>query len=315
MRWHFKFYCCLFLTVLSPLLCLAGIEYDAVQNIIWVTDYPAWRPCVFADVVAANDWNGWNTVVYDQKSDLYVVRSHLYIGDANLRDTYFQVGDSAHRRIKVEMHGNIILVPDISAFWNDDRHRANVHKQTPGNNALLIGDADDSAIKPTIRFAAGYGLAVGIDGRARTHAGEIYLYNAVLTALPGETRRVIGVGGWLSLCGRTVRLINSCVENVKYGVKGVMGGGWDHVVSGVTFENMQVGLSQYWDNRAFKKPLRNCAFIKCDIALDRISEYLLIENCVFMENRQNWVFEKNKFKGGFLKNCEIDGIQTNGVLH
>ncbi len=140
------------------------------------------------------------------------------------------------------------------------------------------------------------------------------MHNAEIAAFAGETGRVIGIQGWLCLRGRVVNLLGSRIADTQNGILGVMGGGWNHRVYDMLFENMGVGLRGYWDNRYLKKPLDECCFINCDTALGNVYGHLLLKNCVFRNNRHNWSINRRSINNIILENCEIDGCKTNGTI-
>ena len=292
----------------------AGVEYAPDKNIIWVAGYPSNYPCTLEYIQRIDRINGWGKVDYDEAADVYTIRSHLYIGADNCWDTHFQIGDNTHPRVTVVMHGNIIVHPDVPRFASDTAYKTFVPKTTPGVNVLRSGDPVNTSITPAIQFAPGYGLALGFGDRRWPFAGELHLYNSAITAMPGETGRVVGINGWLRLQGRTIRLVNSRVANVRQGVHGVMGSGWDHQVRGMTFENMGIGLRGYWDNRGMRKPLEDCRFLRCGIALDRPGALVALKNCVFEQNDRNWNITTQVSSELFFENCMVDGQRIDGKL-
>lgn len=309
----------LFIVVTLASLCLmvtayAGVEYVRDKNIIWVTDYPPAYPCTPKLIFQADQAGGWGKVEYNEAADTYIIRSDLYIGTDNLWSTYFQIGDNEYPRTIVEMHGNIIVHPDVPQFTDTEKYKTFISpKTTPGANALFVGCSANPDIRPAIRFAAGHGLALGFSDRRWPFAGELYVYNSAITSLPTETGRVVGLNGWLRLQGRTIRLVDSHISNMRHGIQGVMGGGWDHQVSGMIFENMGIGLLGYWDSRAMTKPLKNCSFLRCGIALSQPHTYLSLINCNFEQNDVNW--DLKQIKQIFLHNCVVDGKPTEETIN
>ncbi len=312
MRQFLKYIWLLGMAGLCPAPGMAGIEYDAARNIIWVSDYPVWRPCVMDDILRQDTINKWKRTAYNYNEDLYEVVAHVYIGDANGRDTYFQIGDHTHPQATIKMHGNLVVSPDLPYNHTDKSRMA--QNDTSGVNALTLGRHDNPEIRPRIQFAPGCGLQVGPEEGNRQWSGEIYVHNAEISGFTGETGRVIGIQGWLNLRGRVVHLLSSRIADVQNGIRGVMGGGWNHRVYDMVFENMGVGMRGYWDNRYLKKPLDACCFINCETALENVYGQVLMKDCVFRNNRQNWSFNRSSLENIFLENCEIDGCKTNGKV-
>jgi hypothetical protein len=293
---------------LASLPLLAEISYDQARNRISIVDFSEDLPCGLENVANADRLNAWNRVEYDATTTTWTVNADIYIGDNSGRDTVFRIGSAACLKPLVIMNGDLVVCPDVPAFAPDEKMQYFMKKTTPGVNRLLVGDSENPAVKPIIRFASGKGLVIGkgLPGRFPA-SGEFYLYNAEITAARPDESGMIGsaalADGSLLLSARSLRMINSKIAWVKNGVSGPKGA-WGHLMDGVVFEHCGKGLSWYFDNSALLGPLQNCSFLNCGTALEYPYTSVMLKKCRFEGNSANWVLAKN-LKKLILADCDV----------
>lgn len=257
-----------------------GVTYDAAQGILLVSDYPEESPARPADLLAADQRQGWGIVRYDATADVYQVPASLWIGTTNDLGTFFQIGSPDRPRETVVVQGNVCVRPAHKSLRRPDGRYAIV-------NRLTLGHPSRPEVKAALKIASKtpgqYGLGVGQrddEGRlGDTCKGELHVYHSAITAALPDAQHVYNnraAGEWHAT---DVRLVNADIS--WFG--GVLCYGIAPVCEGTVFHHGDTGFEN-------NSPCcRRCVFhhIGGVLAPGSAGGGLLAE-CVFTNNGWNW---------------------------
>jgi|GEM_PF-6246147 len=283
----------------------ASIQYNVERNIIWVADYPESFPCSMDRVLKADRLHGWGGVTYDPSNNAYILNAELRIGTDSGSDTYFQIGDRQHAKPTIIMAKDLVLM--------NGKRGSDI---AGSRNMLSVGNRQNNAIAPVLRFAAERGLYISqvpaekqpIDRLGRTFTtsspgAEIEIYNTLITCSQPDQKF-----GTCFLRGNSVALKGTRILRSSEGVY-VHSEPKQPVIENVVFEDCNTGLGHFWGWQGTLA--KGCVFRNCTTAL-RDPNRILFQNCRFENNVQNWTIESAD-KVGFL-DCSFGAPQKESEI-
>jgi hypothetical protein len=285
---------------LSGLGLMAAVEFNAQENTLWISDYPADLPCTMSRLLKLDKLFKWDKITYEENTKTYTVNCHLRIGKNDGSETYFQIGAAPEETVVVR--GNVQVRP----IWEKDRNPPAgeaVLLNAPQQNRLTLGLAAQPQVKGVLKIdnSRDYHLIIGgTSGVSTTNfGGQLYMYNSELgvtdLTVPDyfkNCRNSVSAGG-----NRGIILKNSRVSGFSFFGRGLTNG----VFENSTFAQCGVALAG-----SYQEKISGCTFRNCDQAIIAASRRsLTIDNCEFRGNRINWVIEHNRL---VAIDCMIDSF-------
>jgi len=295
-----------FILALSRSSAHAAITYDAELNRAWVKDFPADLPCTLDNLLNMDEAGGWGKVILDEATNTYTIALDLWIGDHDGTETYFQVG--GEREVTVVMKGDLVVHP----FFIREVDEGLYYRAPRKINRLTLGSPKGA--KVTLKFDCEkknqYSLFVGsfpTDKRKkmerRGYGGELFAYNALITAATQDKARTWGgPGGMVYLCGNRTTLHNTTLswatKSLTYGMQNSPPL-YIADVRNCVFEHALSGLING------KQLVRDSVFRHLDIAvMDYGSINAKLIGCTFENNKANWELKYTKW-GTTCIDCEV----------
>jgi len=254
--------------------CQAEVAYDPARRVVRVTGFTEERPGTLQDVADADARGRWGVIALDNASQTATLNAGLEIGADDGSSTWFRIGTSERPKETLVIRGDLRV---------RSPQPAGGYLQFNGCNTLWIGDRNDRALAPTVRFNCGkkdeFGLLVE-EGCA------LDLEHALISVVKQDRRHTARC---MMKC-RQVRIVDSTLEwiggpSMTYGIASALG-----TVQGVVFQHGGVafGNGNQW--------LRDCTFRDLDIAVrDSGALNATFLNCRFEDNRCNWRLNCSNF--------------------
>lgn len=288
------------------------VAYDESTRSLYVMGYPAAAPATPALLAQLDRLYGWDVVQFDEAQRRYVLDAHLVIGWNDGSETCFDIAGAAGTSCTLTVRGNVIVYPC---------HVPGINRELPpratpaGRSRLTLGRPDDPGAAGTLLIEsstnAAHTLYVGFvpntdTGAALTGPGaEIHAYHSLISALHQAPEGALGI-----ISGRRgpgtpgVRLGASpvLVNSRLAWAEGYYLASLDKSarVEHTTFEHGQAGVYNAW----CVNPILGCVFRNLHSAVrDGGSIVLTMTDCVFENNRHNWVLTHSN-RGLTLIDCQ-----------
>ena len=300
---------------LLPLPAPAGMAlFDAEQNRITISGYAEETPATLDDLLAADKAGGWDRVSHAAETDTYTVKASLWIGTNTDWGTFFQIGRTNHPRETLVLHGDLTVSPPRNMGRRVEHWRDYAGERYDGyyrvSNRLTLGAAGRPDIRPTVKMACArrneFALRVLVDpmpadSKERWYVpmGELFMFNAVLTAATPDTNHTYAAAITLSHAG-----INYCLQNSTIAW-------WDGNLFGMTYYVATRGMTA--DDRTMRGMIfengsradgnfeaTDCVFR--NLAVARLNGGAT--RCVFENNRVNFLMTAGHI-GIMLTDCII----------
>lgn len=285
-------------------LALAGIHYDAGNNRIWVTDYPAAAPCNLSLLARIDRICGWHKVHYDASNGIYQVNADLCVGADDGTETYFDIGSPDEPRPCLVLNGNLFVCP---CGTNSATGRV-------GINRLTLGSAVDSNINAVIQVDCAtnneHSVYIGVrpEGkRARgLYSGQLHMFNSRITALVQDAEHALGAPfgyGNVYLAGDSIRIQNSEISWCKGCLTAGLVMHLDTRIENSVLAHAKSALCGYKETPHKHNLITGCVFRDCETVVQSPHTFLVITDCRFERNRRNWTVDN--CREFILVGCEI----------
>lgn len=285
--------------------------YDRDNRSLHVMGYPAAAPATPALLVQLDRLHGWDVIRFDETQRRYVLDAHLVIGWNDGSETCFEIAGVTGSDCTLAVRGNVIVYPC---------HIPGVNRELPpraspaGRSRLTLGRADDPAAAGALLIEsstnAAHTLYVGfMPNKDATPVltgpgAEIQAYYSLISAAHPAPEGALGISGRRGPGTPGVRLGASPVllNSRLAWAEGYYLTSLDKSarVEHTTFEHGQAGLYNGW----CVNPVLGCVFRNLHSAVrDGGSIVLTLTDCVFENNRHNWVLTHTA-RGLTLIDCQ-----------